>query len=78
MMFLVETRCQHEKLEKWRIKLGFSGKLVVNSVGNYGGICLFWSDVVSADLMTYSQEHIDVRIWSNHNQTGFYGHLDLR
>ncbi|KAK3206991.1 hypothetical protein Dsin_021037 [Dipteronia sinensis] len=81
MMFLVQTRCQHATLENWRIKLGFSVKLVVNSVGKSRGICLFWSDLVSDDLMTYSQEHIEVQIRSNCKQswrfTGFYGHSDL-
>ncbi|KAK3188546.1 hypothetical protein Dsin_028107 [Dipteronia sinensis] len=77
IMFLMETRCKQAKLETWRSKLGFDGKLVVDSVGNSGGLCLFWSNAVEVDLLSYSSGHIDVRvrqcskpIW---RFSGFYG-----
>ncbi|KAK2664364.1 hypothetical protein Ddye_002938 [Dipteronia dyeriana] len=80
VMFLIETRCDHVKLENWRIKLGFACKLVVDSVGKSGGLCLFWSSDLHVELLTYSQAHMDVRIWHNKNHswrfTGFYGHPD--
>ncbi|KAK3212709.1 hypothetical protein Dsin_017415 [Dipteronia sinensis] len=74
----METRCKATKLENWRVKLGFKGKLVVDSFGNSGGLCLFWSDEVNVDLLSFSQAHIDVRICHFQKPvwrfTGFYGH----
>ncbi|KAK3228648.1 hypothetical protein Dsin_000529 [Dipteronia sinensis] len=74
----METKCDHVKLEKWRIKLGFCGKLVVNSLGKSGGLCLYWINNVVVDLLTYSQCHIDVMISGLGSKrwrfTGFYGH----
>ena len=61
-MFLLETKCQQVKLENWRIKLRYTGKLVVNSVGRAGGLCLFWSQDVKVELLSYSIAHIDIRI----------------
>lgn len=62
LMFLMETRCTHSKLENLRLKLGFYGKLVVDCVGQSGGLCLFWSNDLVVELLTYSPTHIDVRI----------------
>ena len=78
MMFLMETRCNHKKMETWRVKLVFKGKLIVNSVGKVGGLCLFWTENVEVDLITYSQNHIDVKIIQGRSYvwrfTRFYGH----
>ena len=41
LMFLLETKCQQAKLEIWRVKLGYHGKLGVNSVGMAGGVVSF-------------------------------------
>ena len=62
MMFLIETKCDHKKLEIWRVKLGFGGKLVVNSIGRLGGLCLFWSSDVLVKLLSFSLALINVRI----------------
>ncbi|KAK3198418.1 hypothetical protein Dsin_021833 [Dipteronia sinensis] len=67
-------------MEKWRLKLGFSGNLVVNSVGRSGGLCQLWSNNIDVNLLMYSQEHIDVKITDTcavvWRFTGFYGHPD--
>ena len=80
LMFLMETRCGHDKMERWRLKLGYSCKLVVNSVGKSGGLCLLWDNNINVSLLSYSQGHIDVSIKHDNNQswrfTGFYGHPD--
>ncbi|KAK3212423.1 hypothetical protein Dsin_017129 [Dipteronia sinensis] len=34
VMFLMETRCGHDKMEKWRVSLGYRGKLVIDSGEN--------------------------------------------
>ena len=77
IVFLSETLCNHAWLEIIKIRLGFSGKLVVDKVGHSGGICLFWSDNVLVDLLGFSRHHIDVLV-SSHNSlrwrfTGVYG-----
>ena len=52
----------------------------MNCIGRSGGLCLLWSDCIEVDLLTYSQEHIDVKIKDRNTAvwrfTGFYGHPD--
>ncbi|KAK3211113.1 hypothetical protein Dsin_015819 [Dipteronia sinensis] len=80
LMFLLETKCHHVKLEKWKVKLGFIGKLVVDCIGKAGGLCLYWSNEVNVGPLSYSHAHIDVRIRRINKQswrfTGFYGDPD--
>ncbi|KAK3192990.1 hypothetical protein Dsin_024300 [Dipteronia sinensis] len=80
LMFLIKTKCDHVKMEKWRVQLGYSSKLVVNSIGRSGGLCIFWDESIDVTLLTFSQEHIDVMIKEKDRQqwrfTGFYGHPD--
>ncbi|KAL5752610.1 hypothetical protein ACOSP7_022808 [Xanthoceras sorbifolium] len=40
LVFLTETMLAHGRLELLRVRLGFSGKLVVDLVGHTGGLCL--------------------------------------
>ncbi|KAK3232376.1 hypothetical protein Dsin_004257 [Dipteronia sinensis] len=58
--------------------MGYVGKIVVDNVGNLGGLCLFWDSSVDVLLMSFSVGHIDVSIrCANKNYwrlTGFYGH----
>ncbi|KAK2659499.1 hypothetical protein Ddye_006032, partial [Dipteronia dyeriana] len=60
--------------------LSVDRKLVVNSRGKSGGLCLFWGKDVKVNLLSYSQEHIDVII--KHSMikwwrfTGFYENPD--
>ncbi|KAK3189424.1 hypothetical protein Dsin_028985 [Dipteronia sinensis] len=79
-MFLMETKCDNVKMENWRIKLGYCGKLVVNSIGISGGLCMFWGSNIDVVLLTYSQENIDVSIKELGRKawrfTGFYSHPD--
>ena len=60
LVFIMETKTDNVRLEGFRVKLGFCGKLVVNSVGSKGGLCLFWDDSVDISLLSYSCSHIDV------------------
>ncbi|KAK3212447.1 hypothetical protein Dsin_017153 [Dipteronia sinensis] len=82
MMFLLETKSDQNRLESLRLKLGFSGKLVVNSIGRSGGLCLFWTYEVQVSLLSYSTAHIDIRVDPIPKQwwrfTGFYGNLDSK
>jgi hypothetical protein len=41
ILFLMETKCRKEKLEVIRVKLGFAGLFVVDSVGISGGLVVY-------------------------------------
>ncbi|KAL5760811.1 hypothetical protein ACOSQ2_019649 [Xanthoceras sorbifolium] len=49
-------------MERIHIKLGFSGKLVVDCIGRSGGLCLFWVDSINVDLLSFSAFYIDVKV----------------
>ena len=51
MLFLVETKTNHVRIEFVRVKLGYSSKLVVDSNGSKGGLCLLWSDSVDVNII---------------------------
>ncbi|KAK3230182.1 hypothetical protein Dsin_002063 [Dipteronia sinensis] len=77
LMFLLETKCHHEKLENWKVKLGFVGKLVVDCIGRAGGLCLYWSQEVIVELLSYLSAHIDVRIRRLNNKSWRRNELTL-
>ena len=51
-------------MEFVRIKLGFSSKLMVNSDGHSGDLCLLWTDGVVVDLLSFSDNNY-VKVASN-------------
>ncbi|KAK3182691.1 hypothetical protein Dsin_029977 [Dipteronia sinensis] len=51
VIFLIGTKADRSRMEDIRVKLGFSGKLVVEATGRSGGLCLLWIDT------TDSQRH---------------------
>ncbi|KAK2652828.1 hypothetical protein Ddye_012684 [Dipteronia dyeriana] len=69
-------------MEMWRVNLGFCSKLVVDSIGRSGGLCLFWNDNVTVNLVNYSQGPIDVNVsavgGATWRLTGFYGNPNKR
>ncbi|KAK2662641.1 hypothetical protein Ddye_001215 [Dipteronia dyeriana] len=73
----METKSNSVRVEELLVKLGFSGKLVVDLIGRSGGLYLLWSHNVVVDLVLYSQYHIDVKVQSLCDNvwrlTGFYG-----
>ncbi|KAK2635481.1 hypothetical protein Ddye_030273 [Dipteronia dyeriana] len=78
VLFLMETKVDHGCMENIRVKLGFGGKLVVNSERKKGGLCLLWRDGADISLLSYSKYHIDVQVLEQRMNpwrlTGFYGH----
>ncbi|KAK2658543.1 hypothetical protein Ddye_005076 [Dipteronia dyeriana] len=80
VMFLIETRCGHDKMEKWHVSPGYKGKLMIDCQGKSGGLCMFWDSRTNINLMSYSQTHIDVCILRDGSQRwrfmGFYGNPD--
>lgn len=59
LVFLVETKVKHKRMEKIKFSLGFSNGLIVPSRGRSGGLALFWSTDVNLEIKSYSQYHID-------------------
>ncbi|KAL5543271.1 hypothetical protein UlMin_010981 [Ulmus minor] len=80
LVFLSETLCSKLQMERWRIKLGFTGMLIWEKEGRSGGLCLFWSDTISVQLLSGSKGHIDVLVTSHNSLrwrfTGLYGNPD--
>ncbi|KAK2657969.1 hypothetical protein Ddye_011021 [Dipteronia dyeriana] len=80
-MFLMETKCGVSQVEFLRVKLGFVGKLVVNSIGRSGGLYMFWSEAVQLDLLSFSRYHIDALVLSSEQVswrlTRFYGNPEI-
>ncbi|KAK2634299.1 hypothetical protein Ddye_029091 [Dipteronia dyeriana] len=62
LMFLMETRSNQSKMELLRVKLGYVGKITVDSVGNSGGLCLLWDSSIDMALVSFFVGHIDVSI----------------
>ncbi|KAI9154223.1 hypothetical protein LWI28_022959 [Acer negundo] len=65
LLFLMETKASQTIMEWLHVRLGFEGKLVVNSSGNSGGLCLFWVANVKVELLSFSDAakacaHLDV------------------
>ncbi|KAK6140574.1 hypothetical protein DH2020_025681 [Rehmannia glutinosa] len=59
------------------VKLGYEGLFAVSSMGHSGGLSLFWKYNNMANLLSFSQNHIDVSIHlentSVYRLTGYYG-----
>ncbi|XP_062103618.1 uncharacterized protein LOC133814706 [Humulus lupulus] len=80
ILFLSETLGTVAQMEFLRVRLGFTGKLVVEKVGRSGGLCLFWLEDIDVTLLSFSRGHIDVLVsisgvtpW---RFTGIYGQPD--
>ena len=54
ILFLMETKCRKEKIERIRVRLGFNGMFVVDPVGRSGGLALFWKDVKNLEIQNYT------------------------
>ncbi|KAL5580779.1 hypothetical protein UlMin_013221 [Ulmus minor] len=67
-------------MERWRINLGYTEMLTWEREGKSGGLCLFWSDAISVQLLSGSKGHIDVMVRSHNSTcwcfTGLYGNPD--
>lgn len=77
MVFLSETMCSRRNVEDLRIRFGFANAFGVSSVGNSGGLCLFWREGLDFNLESYSAHHIIGKIVLNSGLSwdfcGFYG-----
>ncbi|KAL5540880.1 hypothetical protein UlMin_043272 [Ulmus minor] len=79
-VFMSETLCSKSQMERFRIKLGYTGMLLWEREGRSGSLCLFWSDNISVQLRSGSKGHIDIMVTSQNSNcwrfTGLYGNPD--
>ena len=82
IVFLMETRLQVRVLEFLRVRLRMQGCFGVDRHGYGGGLALLWDSSVSIHIQSYSNYHIDAKVFHEDGQfwriTGFYGWELLR
>lgn len=59
---IMETKVNQGHAEHLRVKMGYDGQIYVDSVGCNGGIALFWKDNSVAKMLSYSRNHIDIKV----------------
>ncbi|GMI81726.1 hypothetical protein HRI_001841900 [Hibiscus trionum] len=78
VIFLVETKLQSSRMEKFRKSRGFVNGIDVSSNGRSGGLSLAWKRDCKVSLRSFSDSHIDVLFDEDNDGvswrcTGFYG-----
>ncbi|KAL8526940.1 hypothetical protein ACS0TY_015983 [Phlomoides rotata] len=77
LVFLSETLCAASKIEEIRVKLKFDSCFNVNVVGRSRGLCIIWNPSTLCNVLSYSNNHIDVLVTELNKTwrfTGFYGY----
>jgi exonuclease III len=64
MVFIMETKMHHHRLEFLKFKLGMDNLFGVDSVGKSGGLCLLWKKEVDVKIQNYSRRHINAEVIS--------------
>ncbi|CAL9007242.1 unnamed protein product [Prunus brigantina] len=62
IVFLMETKTKHNRLKKCSQDLGFSESFGVDSLGQAGGLCLWWDNSVEVQVLAFSKNLIDTEI----------------
>ncbi|XP_060973965.1 uncharacterized protein LOC133039154 [Cannabis sativa] len=79
-LFLCETLCSKDLVDRVKFKLGFESCFAVEAVGRSGGLAFFWKFDEEARLLGYSKHHVDFEITvpgtTTWRLTGFYGEPD--
>uniref|UniRef100_A0A803Q8J8 DUF4283 domain-containing protein n=1 Tax=Cannabis sativa TaxID=3483 RepID=A0A803Q8J8_CANSA len=79
-LFLCETLCSKDLVDRVKFKLGFESCFAVEAVGRSGGLAFFWKIDEEARLIGYSKHHVDFEITvpgtTTWRLTGFYGEPD--
>ncbi|XP_042988728.1 uncharacterized protein LOC122316263 [Carya illinoinensis] len=78
VVFISETKCNRERVEKIRNKLGLAHSFVVESRGKSGGLAMMWSENTYASLFSYSRHHNSLELSTEEGAskchvTSFYG-----
>jgi hypothetical protein len=80
-VFLMETMCSKQYMDRIKLRLGFDNLFVVDPVGRSGGLALLWYKEDNLEIFNHSRRHIYVVVKDMGGQpiwkmTGFYGHPD--
>lgn len=77
-IFLMETMVSINHAERFKVKMGFEGLFFVDNTGRSGGLALFWKEKSSANLISFSKNHVDIRVLLDNMKpwrlTYFYGY----
>ncbi|XP_074337072.1 uncharacterized protein LOC141674252 [Apium graveolens] len=77
IIFLSETKCKKERVEKIKNKLGFVGYFAVDAQGVGGGLALLWKNEGNIAVANSSQNFIDFEVThellGKWRYTGYYG-----
>ena len=82
VVFIMETKMHHNRLEFLKGKVGMEHMFVVDSVGWSGGLVLLWKDGLSVTIQNYIRCHINVLMKTadggeEWKLTCFYGHPEV-
>lgn len=61
-VFLNETKISQRRAERIRVLLGFAGCFAVDCSGKSSRLILFWSQLITATITSFSIGHIDAII----------------
>ena len=77
-IFLIETLCSRNKLERIKIQLSYDGLFFVDRVGQSGGLALLWKATSNVNLLQFATNFIDVEVevpdLGKWRLTGYYGY----
>jgi len=62
ILFLSETLSNKEEMEFLRVSLVYGSCFTVDCRGHSGGLALLWEESLQVNLLSYSNNHIDVII----------------
>lgn len=66
VVFLMETKIDASRVEKIRNKCGFVAGICLSSVGNSGGMALWWRDI-NVVVSSFSSHHIEAEVRDQSN-----------
>lgn len=58
----METKLDHNRIERDRKRCGFHNRLDVSASGSRGGLSLAWNGNFLIQVRSYSTNHIDVEV----------------
>jgi hypothetical protein len=62
LVFICETRQSKERVENLRFRIGMKECFQVKGDRKGGGLALYWTEELTVDLLSFSNNHIDVHI----------------
>lgn len=77
-IFLIETLCSRNKLERLKIQLGYDGLFVVERVARSSRLALLWKATSTVNLLQFATNFIDAKVevpdLGKWRLIGFYGY----